>query len=279
MPTLISIVGPTAVGKTSLSLYLAQRYHTDILSCDSRQMYRYMDIGTAKPEREVLETVCHHFIDILDPEEAYNAGRFEAEAEELLKTLFQRHEVVVAVGGSTLYVDALWNGIHEMPAIDPEIRKELQQERQQRGLAPLLEELQRVDPETYAKVDRNNPVRILRALEVYRLYGRINERVDERLEAGLLEEGKKLQEMGYDPGLNALQTIGYQELIAFLQGEISYDEAVRLIKRNSRRYAKRQLTWYRRYPDIQWFDLSATTEVEIGEWIRRNIEYRTRNDE
>lgn len=288
-PTLISLIGPTASGKSQLALACATHWQTAILSCDARQIYRYMDIGTAKPSVEERAQVPHFFMDICDPDESYNAGQYESEAERLLEQWFAQKPVVILAGGSTLYARALWEGFDEMPEVSPEVRKALNLTLEQEGLPPLLAELQQVDPETYQLIDRNNPARVIRALEVYRssgtpisvfrkgrtakntayrhlkiglsgernwLYRRIDQRVLNMVEAGLWEEVRSLLEKGFDPGLQALQSIGYQEVIAQIQGNISREEAIRLIQRNSRRYAKRQLTYFKRFPDVHWLDAS-----------------------
>ena len=295
MKRLITIVGPTAVGKTSLSLRLAKRYQTEIISGDSRQMFRHMDIGTAKPTQEEKAQAPHHFIDTLDPSDEYSAGQFERDAEALIDQLFETHDHVIVVGGSTLYMEALWFGFNEMPVIPPEVREDLMQEWEAEGLSPLLEELQRVDPQSYDRVDRNNPMRVIRALEMFRatgtpisqyrtgripkqkpyqivkiglfderevLYERINQRVLMMIEVGLEEECKTLLKMGYSPSLRALQSIGYAEMFAFLAGEIDKEEAIRLVQRNSRRYAKRQLTYYRRFEGVEWFQAGDWEAVE-----------------
>ncbi|MCL4124431.1 UNVERIFIED_CONTAM: hypothetical protein GTU68_020003 [Idotea baltica] len=275
MNTLISIIGPTAVGKTSLSVELATKYKTEIISSDSRQMYQFMNIGTAKPTMEEQKDIPHHFIDTLTPDQSYNAGEFEREAEVLIIDLFQRYSTLIVVGGSTLYNNALWYGFNEMPQIDPLIREGLNKEMQSLGLESLLDELYTNDPETYERIDRQNPVRG-QPISTFRtgptpkerpyktikiglgderetLYKRINQRVIDMLDQGLIEEVQGLLDRGYSPTLPALQSIGYQEVISYLQGKYDLDEAIRLIKRNSRRYAKRQLTYFRRYEDIHWF--------------------------
>lgn len=303
MNTLISIIGPTAAGKTSLSVDLAAKYKTEIISSDSRQMYQFMNIGTAKPTVDERKGIPHHFIDTLMPDQSYNAGEFEREAEALITKLFQHHSVLIVVGGSTLYNNALWYGFNEMPEIDPSIRKALNEEVRTAGLEPLLAELQTNDPETYERIDRQNPVRVIRALEVFRssgkpistfrtgptskerpyktikiglwdernvLYERINQRVMDMLDQGLIDEVKELLDRGYAPTLPSLQSIGYQEVISYLLGNIDLDEAIRLIKRNSRRYAKRQLTYFRRYDDIHWF---KPDEFErLFSWLKNELQ-------
>jgi len=302
MKSLITLVGPTAVGKTQLSLRLAAEFNSPILSADSRQFFRGMDIGTAKPDQEEQERIKHYFLDSLDPEEVYNAGRFEAEAENLMQELFVKHPVLIMVGGSTLYMDAIWQGFDEMPQIEAHVRDRLNQTLEESGLKPLQEELKEVDPATYAQIDQQNPARIIRALEVYRgtgipisllrkgrkkkihsyrlikvglweerekLYRRIEERVDRMMEEGLLDELRLLLKRGLSPESQALNTIGYQELIPYLRGRYDLEEAIRLIKRNSRRYAKRQLTYYRKHEEIQWF--RARQGEEALEWIKKKV--------
>ncbi|WNJ19813.1 tRNA (adenosine(37)-N6)-dimethylallyltransferase MiaA [Pontibacter sp. G13] len=302
MPHLISIVGPTGVGKTQLSVQLAQHYQTEILSGDSRQMYRKMDIGTAKPTIEERSGIPHHFLDTLDPDQSYSPGQFERDASELLEQLFRTHEVAIMVGGSTLYMESFWYQMNEMPEVPAEVREKLNQEFKESGLGELLEELMRVDPFTYEVVDRANPARIIRALEVYRasgtpistfrtgrkpkvrpykihkigltdnrdlLYNRINLRVDQMIESGLEAEVRNLWDAGYqeeDPGI---KSIGYQEWYPYFREEYDREEAIRLIKRNSRRYAKRQLTFYRRHEDIEWFQAGQWDTVR--EWLSEQI--------
>jgi len=280
---LIVVVGPTAVGKTALSIKLAQAFNTSILSADSRQFYRQMKIGTAKPDAQELSQATHYFVDSLDIDNDYNVGRYEKEALELLDKLYQTKDVAILVGGSGLYVKALCDGIDEMPKIDPAIRERLNKEKEESGLDYLVNKLVELDPEYASIVDRNNPQRVIRALEViessgntysfYRksgkvavrpfeivkiglelprelLYDRINTRMDQMIAAGLFDEAESL----YDKrALNALQTVGYSEVFSFLAGEYDREEAVRLLKRNSRRYAKRQLTWFKKDNAINWF--------------------------
>ncbi|WP_139921021.1 tRNA (adenosine(37)-N6)-dimethylallyltransferase MiaA [Hymenobacter sp. DG01] len=281
-PTLLVITGPTAVGKTELCVRLARQLGTEIVSADSRQFFRELNIGTAKPTPAEMQGVPHHFINSHSISEEYNAGRFEQDALALLTQLFQRHRVVILTGGSGLYLQAVTEGLDELPAVPPEVRQQLRTELEAHGLEPLVAELARLDPVAYARLDRQNPQRVLRALEISRgtgqpfssfhggkaaerpfrtvkialtrereeLYQRIDERMDLMLAAGLEEEARRLYPHRHH---NALQTVGYQELFAYFEGHYDYAEAVRLLKRNSRRYAKRQLTWLRRDPDYQWF--------------------------
>ncbi|UPL47604.1 tRNA (adenosine(37)-N6)-dimethylallyltransferase MiaA [Hymenobacter sublimis] len=281
-PTLLVVTGPTAVGKTALCVRLAQQLQTEIVSADSRQFFRELNIGTAKPTPEEMQGVPHHFINSHSITEEYNAGRFEQDALALLAQLFQRHRVVILTGGSGLYLHAVTEGLDELPAAPPAVREQLRAELGAHGLEPLVAELERLDPVTHARIDRQNPQRVLRALEISRatgqpfssfhgataasrpfrvvkvaltrerdeLYQRIDQRMDQMLAAGLEEEARSLYPHRHH---NALQTVGYQELFQYFEGHYEYAEAVRLLKRNSRRYAKRQLTWLRRDPQYQWF--------------------------
>lgn len=287
---LIVIAGPTAVGKTDLSIGLARHFNTVILSADSRQFYREMHLGTAKPTPEEQQGIPHYFIDSHSITEEYNAGQFEEDALALLDKIFQEKDVALLVGGSGLYVRALCEGMDEMPDVAPEIREKLNQRLETEGLETLCLELQKLDPVFYEQVDKSNPQRVIRALEVClasdqpysffrsqprkkrpfqiikiglnrdraELYRRIDLRMDQMLENGLLEEAKSL--LAYK-NHNALQTVGYTEIFDFLEGKYDYEETVRLLKRNSRRYAKRQLTWFTRDPEFTWFDPRQETEI------------------
>lgn len=281
-PTLIVIVGATGSGKTDLSIALANRFRAPILSTDSRQVFRGMPIGTAQPTAEQLAAAEHHFIATLDIDQPFSCGMFESQALELLDRLFLTHRYAVAVGGSGLYVRALCEGMDELPEADEALRARLRQRLEQQGLPALCDELQRLDPIYHATVDLDNPARVMRALEVcllsgrpysslrlartakrpFRivkigidmprevLYGRIDRRVDAMMAAGLEAEARRLYPYRH---LNSLQTVGYKELFDYFDGLTSREQAVELIKRNSRRYAKRQLTWFRRDKQIAWF--------------------------
>lgn len=294
--TLVSIVGPTAIGKTSLSLELAKAFNTEIISADSRQFFREMKIGTAVPSPEELAAAPHHFIQHITVEDPYSVGDFEKEALLKLEQLFQSHEKVVMVGGSGLYVDAVTKGLDEFPEIDPEIRLTLNKSFAEEGLPYLQQKLKELDPDYFSEVDTKNPHRLIRALEVslgtgkpyssFRkkktsqrafnslligltaerevIYARINQRVDLMMEQGLLEEVKALLPRKH---LNALNTVGYKELFGFLEGKYSLEEAVAEIKKNTRRFAKRQLTWFRKNPNIHWFDFRTPAE-EIITFVR-----------
>jgi len=295
----VILAGPTAVGKTALSIHLAQRFQTEIISADSRQFYIETEIGTAKPSKEEMDGVPHHFINSHSIYDDYNVGQFEKDALKLLDELFGQHDVVFVVGGSGLYVKALCEGIDEMPAIPMEVRQSLNAEYQQYGIEYLQKKVKECDPEYYEMVDQLNPQRLIRALELYRatgknmsfyrarekqldrpfniikiglerpreeLYERINLRMDQMIAEGLFDEAKKLYPY---KDLNALQTVGYSEIFGFLDGEYDREEAIRLLKRNSRRYAKRQMTWFKRDDDFVWF--SAEEEGEVNDYLESKI--------
>lgn len=280
--TLVVLVGPTAVGKTDLSISIAKALEAPIVSSDSRQIYREMNIGTAVPDKQQLAAVPHYFIESRSIFEPYTAGMYEVDAINTIDQLFEKHHFVVLTGGSGLYIDAVCLGIDAIPATNPETREMLKLRLKNEGLTSLSDWLKRLDEESYNTVDINNPQRVIRALEVCiisgipysslrknfektrnfkiikvglqrdreELYARINLRVDLMMEQGLLDEAKKLYPNRH---LNALQTVGYRELFDYFDGNITLEEAVELIKRNSRRYAKRQITWFNRYDDIAWF--------------------------
>ena len=279
---LLVIVGPTGSGKTDLSIRLARHYGAPILSTDSRQFYRGMAIGTAQPTPDQLQAAEHHFIASHDLKEDLNCGSYETQALSCLEKLFAKHDWVIAVGGSGLYVRALCEGMDDLPQADPELREALSRRLETEGVDALAAELRELDPAYYATVDRRNPARVMRALEVClqtgrpyseqrtgvrrprpfgivkvgvdlpraELYARIDRRVDQMVSDGLEAEARALYPYRT---LNALQTVGYREFFDYFDGRTSYEEAVSLIKRNSRRYAKRQLTWFRRDPEIRWF--------------------------
>ena len=287
---LLVVVGPTGSGKTDLSIRLALHYGAPILSTDSRQVYRGMPIGTAQPSVDQLQTVEHHFIASHDLTDNLNCGEYEVQALARLEELFADHDWVVAVGGSGLYVRALCEGMDDLPQADENLRRELAARLRTEGLEALAGLLRTLDPDYYAVVDRSNPARVVRALEVClqtglpysrlrtgrrrkrdfdivkvgidmpreELYGRIDHRVGQMLADGLEAEARAVYPYR---GLNALQTVGYREFFDYFDGRISYDRAVELIKRNSRRYAKRQLTWFRRDAEIRWFGPDQTGTI------------------
>lgn len=288
--TLIVILGPTGVGKTGLGLQVATHYSTEIISCDSRQIYREMSIGTAVPDQETLSQARHHFIQTHSIHDYYNASKFEGEVLQLLETLFGRHEIVVMVGGSMMYVDAVCKGIDDLPEVDPEIRKSLLERMEKEGIESLRMDLRYLDPAYYAEADLRNPKRILHALEIcmmtgkpyssFRtkkikeryfdilkiglnvdrslLYRRIDERVEEMFRQGLLEEAKRLHPFRH---LNSLNTVGYRELFDYFEGKTSLEAAKEKIKTNSHKYARKQLTWFSGDPSINWFSPGMEEEI------------------
>ncbi len=293
---ILALIGPTAVGKTTLSLTLTERLGGEIVSADSRQVYRGLTIGTAKPSPEELARVPHHFIDELDLDEPFSAGRFAEAATERIEAILNRDKVPLVAGGSTLYLEALMHGLAEIPETTAATRDRLMARLRDEGSEVLYRELERLDPASAATMDATKTQRVVRALEVLHdtdrplsyyhthrtpprfrftpvvltrpradLYERINRRVDQMLEAGLLDENRRLLDAGVSPSLNPLRTIGYREPLAHLRGEIEYDEMVRRLKQNTRRYAKRQLTWFRRHDTYRWLDLSSTRYTEIIE--------------
>ena len=283
---LITIAGPTAIGKTSLAISVARHFNTEIISCDSRQFYIEMNIGTAVPAKEELLQVKHHFIQHIPVKQDYNVGQFEKDAIQKLDELFLKHSVVVMVGGSGLYIDAVLKGLDEFPEVDPEIRKKLKIQLKEIGIKSLQEQLKQLDPMSYKSIDLENHQRLIRALEISIgtgkpfssyltesrakrsfkaikigltadrniIYDRINYRVDLMMQNGLLDEVKSLYHYKH---LNALQTVGYRELFSYIDNEIALDFAIEEIKKNTRRFAKRQLTWYRKDGDIKWFDFQV----------------------
>lgn len=285
---LIVLAGPTAVGKTELSLKLAGRMGGEIISADSMQVYRYLDIGSAKIRREEMRKIPHHLIDVLDPEEEFNVTVFQRMAKECMEGIYQRGHIPIVTGGTGFYIQALLYDIDFAPEEeDTGIRQSLEALAREKGAHYLHTLLERADPESAREIHENNIKRVIRALEFYRhrgfpislhnrqqrekespylscyfvlnddrdrLYERINERVDRMLEAGLLDEVKGLRERGCCRDMVSMQGLGYKELLSFFEGELSLEEAVELIKRDSRHFAKRQLTWFRRERDVIWID-------------------------
>lgn len=288
--TLIVVTGPTGIGKTSVGIKIADHYNTEIISSDSRQIFKELNIGTAVPEPEELKMVKHHFIQTHSITESYNASRYETEALALLENLFETNETVVMVGGSMMYIDAICKGIDSMPDADPEIRADLKNQFEENGIEALRLQLKMLDPEYYKTVDLKNPNRIIHALEIsiqtgkpfssFRmnkskkrpfdivkivlncereiLHKRINLRVDKMVEAGLEKEARGVYPHKH---LNSLNTVGYREWFAYFDGEITREKAIELIKRNSRRYARKQIIWFRKDENVSWFEPTQTNEI------------------
>ena len=290
---LITIVGPTAIGKTALSIQLANHFKSAIISCDSRQFYKEMTIGTAVPDADELAAAEHHFIQNRSIFEDYNVGSFERDALVKLNDLFKENPIQIMVGGSGLYVDAVLKGLDYFPEVDPKIREALTLKLEKEGVAVLQEQLKELDPETYNVIELQNPKRVMRALEVcigsgipYStfknkpkaprnftsikigldadreiIYNRINMRVDIMIENGLLEEAKNLYP---HKSLNALQTVGYRELFSYFDGDFTKEFAISEIKKNTRRFAKRQGTWFKRDETTLWFDYQTDINTIIA---------------
>ena len=291
---LISVIGTTAIGKTSLSIKLAKYFNTEIISADSRQFYKEMQIGTAAPTVNELNQAKHHFIHHKSIKDNYSVGSFEKDAITCLNELFKTHNIVIMVGGSGLYVDAITKGLDYFPDVDPDIRKRLNQELESNGIKNLQEQLKELDIKAYNSIAIDNPHRVIRALEIcigtgkpYSsflnkekeprdfktisigltadrniIYERINKRVDIMMEQGLLDEVKNLEDYKH---LNALNTVGYKELFKYLNDEWSLEFAVSEIKKNTRRFAKRQMTWFKKNKDTLWFDYQTDIEYIISQ--------------
>ena len=295
---LIVIIGPTAVGKTAMAIKVAQQFDTEIISADSRQFYRKLNIGVASPSTEELSLAKHHFIGNLNITDDYNVSKFETEALQCLNKIFKTKNTAILVGGSGLYIDAVCKGIDELPDPELALRENIKQLFIKEGIEALRSQLKILDPIYYNEVDLANPKRLMRAIEVClttgksysslrvnkqsprsfniikigltrereTLYNIINRRVDIMMEMGLLDEVRDLLQY---KELNALNTVGYKELFAYLAADCSLTEAIEKIKVNSRRYAKRQLTWFRRYDDISWFD--ANKEIEVIDYLKNIV--------
>lgn len=287
---LIVITGPTAIGKTRVSIEVARHFNTEIVSADSRQIYRELTIGTAVPTPAELAAVKHHFIHSHSIKQSYNASIYETEAMDLLGQLLIKNDRVVMAGGSMLYIDAVCKGIDTMPDVDPELRQNLKNRLKTEGIASLRRQLKQLDREYYSEVDLKNPARIVHALEIClmtgkpyssfrsspqkkrpfniikiglncdreRLHQRINRRVDEMMNAGLEREARSVFHQRH---LSALNTVGYRELFAWFEGKLSMERAVELIKRNTRRYARKQLTWFRNDIAVKWFQPEETAQI------------------
>ncbi|MGC8595963.1 MAG: tRNA (adenosine(37)-N6)-dimethylallyltransferase MiaA [Candidatus Kryptoniota bacterium] len=297
--TVLVIVGPTGAGKTRIAIELSKRLNGEIVSADARQIYELIDIGTAKPTNEELNQVKHHFIGTFPLSETVSAGKYSDMARKAINEIFLRNKQPVVVGGSGLYVRALIDGLFDAPEIDEMVKKSLNDRLKNEGALKLLNELREIDPEAAEGLIPQNYKRILRALEVFystgekisvlrrikpnppdfssfqigvfvergELYRRIDRRVDEMIASGLEEEVNRILSMGYSPSLNALQTVGYREVVSHLRGEISRDRMIELIKKNTRHYAKRQMTWFKKDRRIRWVDGSKLSAGEVADEI------------
>lgn len=300
--TLVVILGATATGKSDVAAELARRFNSEVISSDSRQFYHEMPIGTAAPTPEQLAAAPHHMVAVRSVTEPYSCGQYEEDALALLETLFKKHDALFLAGGSGLYINAVTRGMDAMPPGDPALRRRLTDQLEKEGISALLGKLRQLDPDYYARVDRANPQRVVRALEVclqadlpysairkgdakkrpFRilklgirmpreiLYERIDRRVDQMVAAGLEAEARTLWP---HKSLNALQTVGYQDFFDYFEGKITRKEAIGLIKRNSRRYAKRQETWFRRDPDIHWVDGGQGSVDTAEAWLRMQLDF------
>lgn len=287
------IVGPTCSGKSDIAFLLAERLDSEIISADSRQIYKYLDIGTAKPAADMMKKIKHHFIDYIEPDQDYNVSKFEEEALSVISYLHKSNKIPIVAGGSGLYIRALIDGIPDSAVMDDEYRKKILSLRSEFGNEYLHKELKKVDPVSAGKLLPQNWKRVLRALEVYhltgkpiwqhqkeykretkvefhqfgiewsreKLYENINERVDEMIKLGLPDEVKSLLKV-YNKNLNSLNTVGYKEIISFIDGKITLDKAIELIKRNTRRYAKRQMTWFKADKRITWLKAENKNDLE-----------------
>ncbi len=303
-PKVLVILGPTGVGKTKVSLEVADRLEGEIVCADSRQIYRFMDIGTAKPKPEQRKRIVHHLIDIVNPDQKFTAADFAQQAKIIIGNLIEKGKPAILVGGTGLYIRALTKGFFKSPRGDTTVRERLNKWAQERGKDFLHKKLGQIDPEAAKKVHPNNVVRVIRALEVYeltgvpisqlqksgdypkkefdfvkvglnlgrrKLYEIIEKRVDKMMAEGLLQEVRKLERLGYSRELSPLKSLGYKELFSYLDGDLSLAEAVDLIKKNTRNYAKRQITWFKKEEDIVWFDADAEgLESRIVEKFRKS---------
>lgn len=290
----IVIAGPTCSGKTALSLMLASQLNSEIISSDSRQVFKYLDIGSAKPSKEELSKVPHHFIDKLYPNQEFNASIFENESLAIINKLHQQNKIPVVAGGSGLYIKALVDGIFDAASSDENYREELKRDMELYGKEYLYNKLKELDPVSAGKMLPQNWKRVMRALEAFHvtgkpiwkaqqqhtrnididflqygldwdrsvLYANIEKRVDDMIEAGLIEEVEHILSLGYSKSLNALNTVGYKEIISYLENQITLDRAIELIKRNTRRFAKRQLTWFRADARIKWIKIESYSDIE-----------------
>lgn len=299
-PKIIAIIGPTASGKSSLAIDLACRFHGEIVSADSVQVYRFLDIGTAKPTPGERRRVPHHLIDILNPDEDYSAALFREHADRIIAELDARKTPVFVVGGTGLYLKALVRGLFSGPGADPQLRRKFREAAEKKGSSFLHEELKRIDPHSAARIYPRDTLRIIRALEVFaltqrpisgfqeghrfqenrydilkiglwvgreELYRRINLRVDRMMEEGWLEEVRAVLGRGYSPDSKPLRSLGYKEIISYLTGEAGIEETIDLVKKSTRRYAKRQLTWFKADPQVNWFPVDEENCELIGDSV------------
>ena len=294
LPHILVLVGPTASGKTALAFSIAKRIPVEIISADSRQIYKHLTIGTAKPSEKELHQIPHHFIDLLEPDQKFNAGDFQEQGRKIISQILDKKKLPIIVGGTGLYVQAIVDGFFEQPKISGEVREQLELRLVREGKEALFKELQSIDSESAQTMDASKYRRVIRALEIFhetgtpisqfhkqhnvnkmynahffglnwersKLYERINNRVDKMFAEGFLDEVKQLKENGFDDRFQSLQTVGYKEAFAFLRNEISKERMIELMKQNTRRFAKRQLTWFRKEERIQWFDISAEDQID-----------------
>ena len=293
-PKIIVICGATGIGKTSVGIELAEKIGAEIVSADSMQIYRYMDIGTAKPTLEELAQIAHYMIDVVDPDEDYDAVQFSKQARDQIEQIARRGLIPIIVGGTGLYIKALLHGLFQSQPVDPKIRSRLKQEAEENGSQALHDRLQKLDPTAAGRLHPNDSYRIIRALETIestgksiselhqehgfeedpfdalkiglqtdrrKLYARIDQRVDLMVEAGLVDEVKKLLEMGYTAELKSMQSIGYRHVVEFMSENLLWDECVRTLKRDTRRFAKRQFTWFGADQQIQWYQPGQLNEI------------------
>lgn len=303
MKKVVVLLGPTGVGKTELSINVAEYYNTSIISADSRQFYKGLEIGTAAPTPDQMKLVKHYMVGMLDVEDYYNASEYENDTLKIISELHKIHDTIIISGGSMMYVDALCNGIDEVPTIDEHLRKELYDLYEQEGLEPIRSQLKILDPQFYDQVDLKNYKRVIHALEVCimtgkpyssfrtktkkqrpfriikiglmrereELYNRINSRVEEMMKSGLLNEARRFYPQRH---LNSLNTVGYKELFRYLDGEWTLDFAVEKIKQNTRIYSRKQMTWFKRDPEINWINLSSIHETSVLQRIKDITEKR-----
>ncbi len=294
-PRIVVICGPTGIGKTSAAIKTAKIFDGEIISADSMQIYKYMDIGTAKPSPDEQAQVFHHMINILEPDESFNAAKFAVLARDRITALHRKGGLPFVVGGTGLYIKALVHGLFHTESEDPDVRRRLKKLEEEKGTGYLYTRLIQIDPETAERLHSNDTLRIIRALEIhamtgstisgfhqrhnfsdlpYRalkiglhmdrqlLYERINQRVDEMVKAGVLDEVNRLLEKGWSPELKSMQSIGYRHMVDFIKGKVAWDETIRILKRDTRRYAKRQLTWFRKDPEIIWVEPGNLQKIE-----------------